>query len=99
MRDFHGVYFPVPTPFRGEQVALDGLRANFARWNATALAGYVILGSTLLRRTVPGAPQHSGRRRHRRDHGEPGLGRPPVAVRKTHAVLAELAGNGMEDRL
>jgi len=46
MRDFHGVYIPVPTPFRGEQVALDGLRANFARWNATALAGYVVLGST-----------------------------------------------------
>ena len=32
------------------------------------------------------------------DHGEPGLGRPPLAVRKTHGVLAELAGNGMEDR-
>jgi 4-hydroxy-2-oxoglutarate aldolase len=46
MRDFHGVYIPVPTPFRGERVALDGLKANFARWNATALAGYVVLGST-----------------------------------------------------
>jgi 4-hydroxy-2-oxoglutarate aldolase len=46
MRDFHGVYIPVPTPFRGEQIALDGLRANFARWNATTLAGYVVLGST-----------------------------------------------------
>ena len=46
MRDFHGVYIPVPTPFRGEQVAVDGLRANFTRWNATVLAGYVVLGST-----------------------------------------------------
>ena len=40
-----------------------------------------------------------GRRRHRRDHGESGLGRPPLAVGRTHMVLAELAGNGMEDRL
>jgi 4-hydroxy-2-oxoglutarate aldolase len=41
-----GVYIPVPTPFRGEDVATDRLQANVARWNQTALAGYVILGST-----------------------------------------------------
>ncbi len=46
MRDFHGVYVPVPTPFRGEDVAVDRLKANFAKWNATDLAGYVVLGST-----------------------------------------------------
>ena len=46
MRDFHGVYVPVPTPFRGDDVAVDRLKANFAKWNATDLAGYVVLGST-----------------------------------------------------
>jgi len=46
MRDFDGVFIPVTTPFRGDEVAPDGLRANFERWNETALAGYVVLGST-----------------------------------------------------
>ncbi len=46
MRDFEGVFIPVPTPFRNDDVAVDGLRANFERWNQTALAGYVVLGST-----------------------------------------------------
>src|SRR3989441_7629505 len=46
MREFHGVYVPVPTPFRGDQVATDRLKANLAKWNATDLAGYVVLGST-----------------------------------------------------
>jgi dihydrodipicolinate synthase/N-acetylneuraminate lyase len=46
MRDFHGVYIPVPTPFRGEDVAVDRLKGNIATWNATDLAGYVVLGST-----------------------------------------------------
>src|SRR5213593_4220104 len=46
MRDFEGVFIPVPTPFRNDDVAVDGLRTNFERWNQTALAGYVVLGST-----------------------------------------------------
>ena len=46
MRDFEGVFIPVPTPFRNDDVAVEGLRANFERWNQTALAGYVVLGST-----------------------------------------------------
>ena len=46
MRDFEGVLIPVTTPFRGDDVAVDGLRANLERWNQTALAGYVVLGST-----------------------------------------------------
>jgi 4-hydroxy-2-oxoglutarate aldolase len=46
MRDFEGVLIPVTTPFRGDEVAVDGLRANLERWNQTALAGYVVLGST-----------------------------------------------------
>lgn len=46
MRELEGVLIPVPTPFRGEEVALDRLKTNLGRWNATALAGYVLLGST-----------------------------------------------------
>ena len=46
MPELEGVFIPVPTPFRGEAVALDRLKANLARWNETALAGYVLLGST-----------------------------------------------------
>lgn len=46
MNDAGGVLIPVPTPFRGEEVACDWLQANLGRWNATALRGYVVLGST-----------------------------------------------------
>ena len=46
MRDFEGVFIPVPTPFRGEEVTAERLKANLERWNQTDLAGYVVLGST-----------------------------------------------------
>jgi dihydrodipicolinate synthase/N-acetylneuraminate lyase len=46
MRSLDGVFIPVTTPFRGDDVAVDALAANFERWNQTALAGYVVLGST-----------------------------------------------------
>lgn len=46
MRDVKGVFIPVPTPFKGEAVATDRLKANLDRWNQTGLNGYVILGST-----------------------------------------------------
>ena len=46
MSDVQGVFVPVTTPFRGEDVAPDQLAANLSRWNATALRGYVVLGST-----------------------------------------------------
>jgi 4-hydroxy-2-oxoglutarate aldolase len=46
MREFSGVYIPVPTPFRGDAVATDRLKANLDRWNQTGLGGYVVLGST-----------------------------------------------------
>ena len=45
-REVEGVLIPVPTPFRGEEPALDALRANLERWNRTDLTGYVLLGST-----------------------------------------------------
>jgi 4-hydroxy-2-oxoglutarate aldolase len=44
--DLEGVFVPVPTPFRGDDVAPEQLAANLRRWNATALRGYVVLGST-----------------------------------------------------
>ncbi len=46
MPEFEGVFIPVTTPFHGDDVAPERLAANFRRWNATALAGYVVLGST-----------------------------------------------------
>src|SRR5262249_37915055 len=46
MHSFEGVFIPVTTPFRGDDVAADRLAANLERYNATALAGYVVLGST-----------------------------------------------------
>jgi 4-hydroxy-2-oxoglutarate aldolase len=46
MPSYDGVLIPVPTPFRGDDVAVDALGDNLARWNETPLAGYVILGST-----------------------------------------------------
>jgi 4-hydroxy-2-oxoglutarate aldolase len=46
MREVSGVFIPVPTPYRGDAVATDRLKANLQRWNETGLSGYVILGST-----------------------------------------------------
>jgi 4-hydroxy-2-oxoglutarate aldolase len=46
MRELSGVYIPVPTPFKGDAVAADRLKANLEQWNQTGLDGYVIRGST-----------------------------------------------------
>ena len=46
MAEFEGVFIPVTTPFRGDDVAPDRLAANLERWNASPLSGYVVLGST-----------------------------------------------------
>src|SRR5262245_34021863 len=46
MRDLEGVLIPVPTPYRGDAVAPDRLRANLERWNQMGVSGYVVLGST-----------------------------------------------------
>lgn len=46
MPSFDGVFIPVTTPFRGEDVAPDQLVANLRKYSATALDGYVVLGST-----------------------------------------------------
>jgi 4-hydroxy-tetrahydrodipicolinate synthase len=46
MTNFEGVYPPVVTPFRGDDVAYDKLGGNLDRLNEHPLAGYVVLGST-----------------------------------------------------
>ena len=46
MSSFDGVFVPVTTPFSGDDVAPARLAANLRKWNATPLAGYVVLGST-----------------------------------------------------
>lgn len=40
-----GIMPPIATPFTDGRVAHDKLRENFARWNKTGLAGYVVFGS------------------------------------------------------
>jgi 4-hydroxy-2-oxoglutarate aldolase len=44
--DWEGVFVAVPTPFRGDEVALTPLASNLRRWNSTAARGYVVLGTT-----------------------------------------------------
>jgi len=47
LRDLRGVLLPITTPFDSAgEVDLSGLRANIAKWNATGISGYVLLGST-----------------------------------------------------
>lgn len=46
MPSFEGVFVPVTTPFRGDDVAPEQLADNLRKWSATPLAGYVVLGST-----------------------------------------------------
>jgi 4-hydroxy-2-oxoglutarate aldolase len=46
MMSFEGVYPPVLTPFRGDEVAYDKLAANLRRLGEHPLSGYVMLGST-----------------------------------------------------
>jgi len=42
-----GVLLPITTPFDAAgNVDLGGLRANIAKWSATGISGYVLLGST-----------------------------------------------------
>lgn len=45
--NFNGILLPVTTPFAAdEEIDLRGLAENIDKWNATGIAGYVILGST-----------------------------------------------------
>ena len=40
-----GVFVPVVTPFRGDELLLDDLRFNLRKLNQTRLTGYLALGS------------------------------------------------------
>ena len=40
-----GVFAPVVTPFSSDEIALQDLRFNLQKLNATNLAGYLALGS------------------------------------------------------
>jgi dihydrodipicolinate synthase/N-acetylneuraminate lyase len=45
--DFYGIFPPLTTPFAADgSLALDRLRENVGRYNATRLAGYAVAGST-----------------------------------------------------
>ncbi|HEV8141879.1 MAG TPA: dihydrodipicolinate synthase family protein [Methylomirabilota bacterium] len=46
MAELDGVFIPVTTPYRGDDVATERLAGNLRAWSETALAGFVVLGST-----------------------------------------------------
>lgn len=47
LAQFCSVLLPITTPFDSDDaVDLSGLRSNILKWNETAIAGYVVLGST-----------------------------------------------------
>jgi len=52
-----GVFAPVVTPFRSDEVALDDLRFNLKKLNETELAGYLALGSNGEFRSLTDAEQ------------------------------------------
>ena len=45
-KPLEGVYVALTTPFSGDEIAPDKLRENVRRLNGTAVAGYLVLGST-----------------------------------------------------
>lgn len=45
-KPLEGIYVALTTPFAGDRVAPEKLRDNVGRLNATAVAGYLVLGST-----------------------------------------------------
>ena len=46
MPELNGIFAPVTTPFRGDDVAVDRLGENLRAWSVGPLAGFVMLGST-----------------------------------------------------
>jgi 4-hydroxy-2-oxoglutarate aldolase len=43
--NLHGVFPPIATPFKDDEVDLEAMRSNVVRWMTTGLAGVVVLGS------------------------------------------------------
>ena len=66
MANGEGVFIAVTTPLRSDDVAPERLAATIRRWNATALAGCVVLGSTgELKNSSGNMPRgHQGSARH-----------------------------------
>ena len=43
---WNGIILPATTPFRDDELDLDALQRNLARWNATDTSGYLVLGTS-----------------------------------------------------
>jgi 4-hydroxy-2-oxoglutarate aldolase len=43
--NLHGIFPPIATPFRNDEIDLDGMRSNVTKWMKTGLAGVLVLGS------------------------------------------------------
>ena len=43
--NLHGIFPPIATPFRDDEIDLDGMKRNVTRWMKTGLAGVLVLGS------------------------------------------------------
>lgn len=43
--NLHGVFPPIATPFRDDEVDLAGMKSNVTKWMKTGLAGVLVLGS------------------------------------------------------
>jgi len=40
-----GIFAPIPTPFKNDEIDYDAMKYNLKKWNATPLTGVVVLGS------------------------------------------------------
>jgi len=45
-KKFRGIFAALVTPFIGEKLSIEKFKDNIQKYNASALAGYVVLGST-----------------------------------------------------
>ena len=43
--NLRGIFPPIATPFKDDEIDLDGMRSNVTKWMKTALAGVLVLGS------------------------------------------------------
>jgi len=43
--NLHGIFPPIATPFKDDEVDLEGMKSNVAKWMTTGLAGVLVLGS------------------------------------------------------
>jgi len=43
--NLHGIFPPIATPFKDDEIDLEGMRSNVTKWMKTGLAGVLVLGS------------------------------------------------------